>query len=89
MKLSGHFCKFAEKQNEWRSGESRGLGAIREIFPNTEKMGISRVGRIVEGNRESFIVFTLLFIKGNEVQAKLRYVRLLLIWVGNPVRSGA
>ena len=41
---------------------------------------ISRVGRIVGGNRESFIVFTLLFIKGNEVQAKLRYVRLLLIW---------
>ena len=41
-------------------------------------MVISRVGRIVEGNRESFIVFTLLFIKGNEVQTKLRYVRLLL-----------
>ena len=41
---------------------------------------ISRVGRIVGGNRESFIVFILLFIKGNEVQAKLRYVRLLLIW---------
>ena len=60
MKLSGHFCKFAEKQNEWRSGESRGLGAIREIFPNTEKMGISRVGRIVGGNRESFIVFTII-----------------------------
>ena len=44
------------------------------------RMVISRVGRIVGGNRESFIVFTLLFIKGNEVQAKLRYVRLLLIW---------
>ena len=43
-------------------------------------MVISRVGRIVEGNRESFIVFTLLFIKGNEVQAKLRYVRLLLLY---------
>lgn len=40
-------------------------------------MVLSRVGRVVEDNREFFIVFTLLFTKGNEVQAKLRYVRLL------------
>ena len=39
---------------------------------------LSRVGRIVGGNRESFIVFILLFTKSNEVQTKLRYVRLLL-----------
>ena len=41
-------------------------------------MVLSRVGRIVGDNREFFIVFILLFIKSNEVQAKLRYVRLLL-----------
>ena len=54
-------------------------------------MVLSRVGRIVGDNREFFIVFILLFIKCNEVQTKLRYVRLLLIliWEGRPVRSGA
>ena len=41
-------------------------------------MVLSRVGRIVGDNREFFIVFILLFTKSNEVQAKLRYVRLLL-----------
>ena len=54
-------------------------------------MVLSRVGRIVGDNREFFIVFILLFIKSNEAQTKLRYVRLLLIlvWEGRPVRSGA
>ena len=79
VKLSGHSGELAYCKTSWGLVESRGLGSIRKIFQNTEKNGnlISRVGRIVGGNRESFIVFTLLFIKGNEVQAKLRYVRLL------------
>ena len=59
--------------------ESRGLGAIRKYSLTLEINVISRVGRIVEDIREFFIVFILLFIKCNEVQAKLRYVRLLLL----------
>ena len=56
VKLSGRSGELAYCKTSWGRVESRGLGAIREIFPNTEKMDISRVGRIVEGNRESFIV---------------------------------
>ena len=92
VKLSGHSVELAYCKTGCGLVESRGLGAIRKIFQNIEiENGISRVGRIVGDNREFFIVFILLFIKSNEVQTKLRYVRLLLIliWVGNPVRSGA
>ena len=45
-------------------------------------MVLSRVERVVGDNREFFIMFTLLFTKSNEVQAKLRYVRLLLLYMG-------
>lgn len=77
VKLSGHSGELACRKTSWGRVASRGLGSIRKIFPILRRMVISRVGRIVGGNRESSVVFVLLFIKCNEVQARLRYVRLL------------
>ena len=80
VKLSGHSGELACRKTSWGRVASRGLGSIRKIFPILRRMVISRVGRIVGGNRESSVVFILLFIKCNEVQTKLRYVRLLMFF---------
>ena len=81
VKLSGRSGKLAESARRVGVGLKVVAQALSVKYSRVlRRMVISRVGRIVEGNRESFIVFTLLFIKSNEVQTKLRYVRLLLLY---------
>ena len=88
VKLSGRSGKLAESARRVGVGLKVVAQALSVKYSRVlRRMVISRVGRIVEGNRESFIVFTLLFIKSNEVQTKLRYVRLLLLYgyIAHPV----